>query len=109
MTVWIWRASRSVPSTASSSTRTRATPRATRISSISTRKSASTAASCEPECPWEAIFEDEQVPTVFEEDVALNAKIVDERDDFIVPEREDTDVPTTDQIAENKTKWGYDG
>ena len=26
---------------------------------------------CEPECPWEAIFEDEQVPTVFEADVAV--------------------------------------
>ena len=63
---------------------------------------------CEPECPWEAIFEDEQVPTVFEEDTAINARIVDERDDFIVPEREDTDVPTPDQIGENKAKWGYD-
>ena len=31
---------------------------------------------CEPECPWEAIFEDEQVPDVFEADTALNAKIV---------------------------------
>ena len=62
---------------------------------------------CEPECPWEAIFEDEQVPAVFEADVAENAKIVDERDDFIVPEREDTEVPSTEQIAENKAKWGY--
>ncbi len=63
---------------------------------------------CEPECPWEAIFEDEQVPTVFEEDTAINAKIVDDRDDFIVPERGDTDVPSTEQISENKTKWKYD-
>ena len=29
---------------------------------------------CEPECPWEAIFEDEQVPDVFKEDTAINAK-----------------------------------
>ena len=64
---------------------------------------------CEPECPWEAIFEDEQVPSVFEEDVALNAKIVDERDDFEVPEREDVDVPSPDQIEANKEKWGYAG
>ena len=63
---------------------------------------------CEPECPWEAIFEDEQVPSIFEEDTALNAKIVDERDDFIVPEREDGDVPSTEEINANKAKWGYD-
>lgn len=62
---------------------------------------------CEPECPWEAIFEDEQVPAVFEADVEENAKIVAERDDFIVPERDDAEVPTTEQIAENKEKWGY--
>ena len=24
---------------------------------------------CEPECPWEAIFEDEQVPEVFQADI----------------------------------------
>ena len=63
----------------------------------------------EPECPCEAIFEDEQVPTVFEADVAENAKIVDERDDFEVPERADVDVPTPDIISENKEKWNYAG
>ena len=64
---------------------------------------------CEPECPWEAIFEDEQVPDVFEEDVALNAKISETRDDFEVPEREDQDIPTPDQIKANKEKWSYAG
>ena len=64
---------------------------------------------CEPECPWEAIFEDEQTPSVFEEDIAINAKIVDERDDFEVPEREDADVPSTDQLTANKEKWSYAG
>ena len=63
---------------------------------------------CEPECPWEAIFEDEQVPEVFTEDVALNAKIFDVRDDFEVPEKEDQEPPSPEQIAENKAKWGYD-
>ena len=63
---------------------------------------------CEPECPWEAIFEDEQVPEVFTEDVALNAKIVDTRDDFEVPEKDDVDPPTPEQIAENKAKWNYE-
>jgi hypothetical protein len=46
---------------------------------------------------------------VFQEDVALNAKIVEERDDFEVPERVDTEVPSADLIAANKAKWGYAG
>ena len=62
---------------------------------------------CEPECPWEAIFEDEQVPTVFADDTALNAKIIETRDDFDVPEREEQDAPTPDEVEENRKKWGY--
>ena len=64
---------------------------------------------CEPECPWEAIYEDEQVPEVFSDDTPLNAKIVDVRDQFEVPEKEDVDPPSAEQIAENKAKWGFDG
>ena len=62
---------------------------------------------CEPECPWEAIFEDEQVPELFEEDIALNARIVEHKDAFSVPEVEEKTKPTPEQIEENKTKWGY--
>ena len=64
---------------------------------------------CEPECPWEAIFEDEQVPEVFQEDIALNARISETRDDFIVPEKPDTDAPSPEDIQANKEKWGYTG
>jgi ferredoxin len=64
---------------------------------------------CEPECPWEAIFEDEQVPTVFESDIELNAKIVDIRDQFEVPDKPETDTPTPEDVEANKKKWGYDG
>ena len=64
---------------------------------------------CEPECPWEAIFEDEQVPEVFSADTPLNAKIVDTRDDFEVPEKPDIEAPTPEQIKANKEKWSYDG
>jgi ferredoxin len=64
---------------------------------------------CEPECPWEAIFEDEQVPEVFHEDIALNAQIVDAKSNFSVPEVEEKPKPTPEQIAENKTKWGFEG
>ena len=63
---------------------------------------------CEPECPWEAIFEDQQVPAVFEADIALNAKIVDVKDQFEVPEVKEKARPTPEQVAENKKKWGYE-
>ena len=62
---------------------------------------------CEPECPWEAIFEDEQVPDIFQPDIALNAKILDQKDAFSVPEVEDKDKPSPEQIEANKAKWGY--
>jgi ferredoxin len=62
---------------------------------------------CEPECPWEAIFEDEQVPAVFEADTPLNAKILDDKDAFSVPEVEEKAKPSPEQIEENKAKWGF--
>jgi len=62
---------------------------------------------CEPECPWEAIFEDEQVPEVFQEDTPLNAKILEHKDEFSVPEVEEKSKPTPEEIAENKAKWGF--
>ncbi len=62
---------------------------------------------CEPECPWEAIFEDEQVPDAFGEDVALNAQVSSNKESFEVPEvAGDNEKPSADQIAENKSKWG---
>jgi ferredoxin len=64
---------------------------------------------CEPECPWEAIFEDEQVPEVFTDDTALNAKIVDATDERGVPEHLEKPTPSPEQISENKDKWGYAG
>ncbi len=62
---------------------------------------------CEPECPWEAIFEDSQVPDVFKDDIALNAKMLECKDDFSVPEVGEKPRPTPEQVAENKAKWGY--
>lgn len=64
---------------------------------------------CEPECPWEAIFEDEQVPEVFQADIDLNAKIVDHKSSFEVSEVTEKPKPTPDQVEENKKKWGYAG
>ncbi len=62
---------------------------------------------CEPECPWEAIYEDEQVPDVFQEDIELNARILEFKDDFEVPEVPEKPKPTPEQVLENKKKWGF--
>lgn len=62
---------------------------------------------CEPECPWEAIYEDERVPEVFREDVAHNAKVPENSGDFEVPEVEEKDKPSAEKVAENKAKWNF--
>ena len=64
---------------------------------------------CEPECPWEAIFEDEQVPEVFQDDTPLNARIVDVSGERQVPEHVEKPTPTPGQVATNKEKWDYKG
>lgn len=64
---------------------------------------------CEPECPWEAIFEDEAVPEVFSADIALNARLLEFKDDFRVPEVEEKAKPTPEEVKANKEKWGFEG
>jgi ferredoxin len=64
---------------------------------------------CEPECPWEAIYEDEQVPEIFQADIAKNAEILECRDDFEVPEKGDVDTPSPADVEANKAKWGFTG
>ena len=61
---------------------------------------------CEPECPWEAIFEDEEVPEVFADDIPLNNKILDLTDEREVPEKLDRPRPSNEEIEDNKKKWG---
>ena len=63
---------------------------------------------CEPECPWQAIFQDEAVPDVFHADIELNTKMTEFKDDFQVPENVDKPKPTPDEIEANKKKWGYE-
>jgi ferredoxin len=66
-------------------------------------------AACEPACPWQAIFEDSQVPALFQDDIELNAKVFEKHP----PEHFTTETtpirknPTPDEIEENKRKWGY--
>ena len=63
---------------------------------------------CEPECPWQAIFEEPAVPDVLKDDVDLNHAMLDIMDQFKVKAFVQKEHPTTEQIAENKKKWGLD-
>src|ERR1700741_2004327 len=64
---------------------------------------------CEPECPWQAIFEEVTVPGVFQQDTPLNYAMKDDTDQFKVAQHKKIQHPTADQIVENKKKWGWDG
>lgn len=61
---------------------------------------------CEPVCPWEAPLRDTEVPPAFDDDIALNASIVDRKHTFRVPRHTDKAQPTTSDVAANKHKWG---
>lgn len=62
---------------------------------------------CEPECPWEAIFPEEDVPDVFETDTALNELCDSRRDEFDLAEVIDHEPPGAEEVATNKVKHGY--
>jgi ferredoxin len=57
---------------------------------------------CEPECPWQAIFEEVAVPDVFADDTKLNYAMVDKASDFAVKKQEKVEHPTADQVAETR-------
>ena len=61
---------------------------------------------CEPECPWQAIYEEEAVPAPFQDDTKLNYAIMETMGDFKVSPHEKIPHPTADQVSENKKKWG---
>ena len=62
---------------------------------------------CEPECPWQAIFEEVAVPDVFKDDTPLNYKIMELSADFKVAQSKKIEHPTAEQVAANKVKWGW--
>ena len=64
---------------------------------------------CEPVCPWEAPLSDVEVSAAFEDDIALNASIVECKDKFRVPGHTDKAQPMPSDVAANKDKWGWLG
>jgi ferredoxin len=59
---------------------------------------------CAPECPWEAIYAAEDVPTAFHDDIALNAKAASTAD-FQVPVERLKRKPGSEEIEQNRLKW----
>ena len=67
---------------------------------------ASDAALCVPECPWEAIYEEIDVPTRFHDDIALNVLASTRNSEFHVPVERLLRGATRDEADENKRRWG---
>ena len=63
---------------------------------------------CVPECPWEAICAEDDVPATFEADIALNKLCADEPDAFKKAVNVEKAQPSPEQIAANKRKWGLE-
>jgi len=61
---------------------------------------------CVPECPWEAIFAEADVPKIFQSDTALNKLCMDEPDAFKKAVNVPKPQPSPDEVEANKTKWG---
>ena len=63
---------------------------------------------CEPECPWQAIYEEPAVPELFHSDIALNAQTGEMPTRFRVREFQEKPTPTPEEVAQNKRKWSLD-
>jgi ferredoxin len=60
---------------------------------------------CVPECPWEAIFAEDDVPKAFSDDTALNKQCLDRAEDFKRAVNIEKPQPTAEQVEANKQKW----
>lgn len=60
---------------------------------------------CEPECPWEAIFPEDDVPAAFASDVALNAITAARPGEFAEATVRPNRKPDADEVVANKQRW----
>ena len=61
---------------------------------------------CVPECPWEAIFAEADLPEAFAGDTPLNKLTLDQADKFKKAVKLDKPQPSAPEIEANKKKWG---
>lgn len=62
---------------------------------------------CIPECPWEAIYEDVDLPEIFKDDIELNARCDVNRELFRPAQEIPHQNPTEEEVRDNKRKWGW--
>jgi ferredoxin len=60
---------------------------------------------CEPECPWDAIFDEDDVPLRFKEDIALNAISAAKPKEFVEAAIRTSRRPTLEEVQANKLRW----
>ena len=60
---------------------------------------------CEPECPWEAIFPEDDVPAAFAADIALNAITAARPAEFVEATTHPKPKPSADEVDANKRRW----
>jgi len=68
---------------------------------------------CEPECPWQAIYEDRELPALFVADIQVNKLSEEQPSQFAVaqPGRDSEGRlllkirPTQQQVKDNRSKW----
>lgn len=60
---------------------------------------------CVPECPWEAIFPEDDVPEPLRDDVALNALSADRSRGFHVPATRLAKRPEPGGVTANRERW----
>lgn len=75
------------------------------ISCTSILRSASTARRASLCARGEAPLRDGDVPLEFEDDIALNALVLEHKDQFVVPAHTDKPQPTPDEVTANKRRW----
>jgi ferredoxin len=60
---------------------------------------------CQPECPWEAIFADADVPEAFHDDIAENARSAAREQGYHVPVARLARRPAPEEVERNRLRW----
>lgn len=61
---------------------------------------------CAPECPWEAIYDEADVPEAFNSDIELNALSATRPGEFHVPVTRLLRGASPNEVLANKRRWG---
>lgn len=60
---------------------------------------------CLPECPWEAIYDEDDVPEPFVSDIALNRRAFEKSAEYHVPASRLSRRASPEEVGNNRTKW----